>query len=218
MGTPICVEDKEHVLSYGHISPYMVYKCNLHMFYFNKKIVDIATSHVLLELFSMQLFFFMSTMKHQQNITAEPISTSPDRENNTTACRLVGVGDEHRKAPKKNNNNPKKKKTTPTTGARRQPCKAESKKIKQQAPIQRESTNMTNCSPKSPKRKPDPNKHNQQPTNQQTREQATTNEPVNNICISNDYETAVEAHKESETNNEHASGNKQTFLLANCKH
>ena len=29
--------------------------------------------------------------------------------NNTTACRLVGAGAEHRKAPPKNNNNPKKK-------------------------------------------------------------------------------------------------------------
>jgi hypothetical protein len=99
--TPVCVEDKEHVLSYGHISPYMVYKCSLHMFYFNKKTTDIAISHVLLELFFMQLFSIMSTLKHQQNLTAEQISTSPDRENNTTACPLVGAGAEHRKAPKK---------------------------------------------------------------------------------------------------------------------
>jgi hypothetical protein len=69
--TPVCVEDKEHVLSYGHISPYMVYKCSLHMFYFNQKTMDIAISHVLLEPFFMQLFSIMSTLKHQQNLIAE---------------------------------------------------------------------------------------------------------------------------------------------------
>jgi hypothetical protein len=99
--TPVCVEDKEHVLSYGHISPYMVYKCSLHMFYFNKKTTDIAIAHVLLELFFMQLFSIMSTLKYQQNLTAEQISTSPDMKNNTTACPLVGAGVEHRKAPQK---------------------------------------------------------------------------------------------------------------------
>jgi hypothetical protein len=31
-------------------------------------------------------------------------------ENNTTACRPVGAGDEHRKVPQINNNNPKKRK------------------------------------------------------------------------------------------------------------
>jgi hypothetical protein len=130
----------------------------------------------------------------------------------------VGAGAEHRKAPKKNNNNKKKKKTAPTVGAGPQPCKAESNKRKQQAPNQRESTNRPNCSPRAPNRKLEPNKHNQQPTNQRTNEQATTTEPVNNICISNDYETAAEAQKEPETYDEHASRNKQTFLLANCKH
>jgi hypothetical protein len=110
VGTPVCVEDKEHVLSYGHISPYMVYKCNLHMFYFNKKTTDIAISHVLLELFFMKLFSFMSTLKHQQNITTEYILTLLDIQNNTTACQLVGAGAKHRKVPPKNNNNPKKKK------------------------------------------------------------------------------------------------------------
>ena len=63
MVTPICVEDKEHVLWYGHIPPYMVYKCNLHMFYFNKKTTDIVIAHVLLELFFMKLFSIMSTLK-----------------------------------------------------------------------------------------------------------------------------------------------------------
>jgi hypothetical protein len=79
----------------------MVYKCSLHMLYFNKKTTDIAIAHVLLEVFFMQLFSFMPALKHQQNLTAEQISTSPNRENNTTACRLVGAGAEHRKAPKK---------------------------------------------------------------------------------------------------------------------
>jgi hypothetical protein len=54
--------------------------------------------------------------------------------------------------------------------------------------------------------------------NRQTNEQATTTEPVNNISISNDYQTAAEAQKEPETYDEHASRNKQTFLLANNKH
>jgi hypothetical protein len=61
-------------------------------------------------------------------------------ENNTTACRLVGAGVEHRKAPQINNNNPKKKrkKKVPTTVVAPQPCKAESNKRKQQGPNQHE--------------------------------------------------------------------------------
>jgi hypothetical protein len=118
----------------------------------------------------------------------------------------------------KNNNNPKKKKRTPTTDAGPQPCKDESNKRKKQAPNQRERTSMPNCNARSPKRKPETNKDNQQPTNQRTNEQETTIKPVNSICISNDYKTVAEAHKEPETYNEHASRNKQTFLLANCKH
>jgi hypothetical protein len=53
--------------------------------------------------------------------------------------------------------------------------------------------------------------------NQQTNKQAKTTKPVNNICISKDYQTTTEAHKEPETYDEHASRNKKTFLLANCK-
>jgi hypothetical protein len=79
----------------------MVYKRSLHMLYFNKKTTDIAIAYVLLEVFFMQLFSFMPVLKHQQNLTAEKISTSPNRENNTTACRLMGAGVEHRKAAKK---------------------------------------------------------------------------------------------------------------------
>jgi hypothetical protein len=71
------------------------------MLYFNKTTADVAIAHVLLQLFVMQLFPFMTALKHQQNLTAEQISTSPNRENNTTACQLVGVGDEHRNAAKK---------------------------------------------------------------------------------------------------------------------
>jgi hypothetical protein len=71
------------------------------MFYFNKKTMDIAIAHVLLELFFMQLFSIMSTLKYQQNFTAEQISTSPDMENNTTTCPLVGARAKHHKAPKK---------------------------------------------------------------------------------------------------------------------
>jgi hypothetical protein len=123
MGTPVCVEDKEHVFSYGHISPYMVYNCSLHMLYFNKKTTDIAISHALVELFFMELFSFMLALKHQQNITAEQISTLPDRENNTIACRLVGAGDEHRKAPKKSTIIIIKK-PAPTIDVGPQPCKA----------------------------------------------------------------------------------------------
>jgi hypothetical protein len=103
MGTPVFVEDKEHVFSYGHISPYMVYKCILHMFYLRKKKAVIAISHVLLEQFSMQQFSIMSTLKHHKNITTENISTSPYRENNITSCPLMGARAQHRKAPKNNN-------------------------------------------------------------------------------------------------------------------
>ena len=71
------------------------------MLYSNKKTMDIAISHVILEQFCMQLFSFMATLKHQQNLIEKQILTSVDRENNTTACRLVGAGGEHRKAPQK---------------------------------------------------------------------------------------------------------------------
>jgi len=54
--------------------------------------------------------------------------------------------------------------------------------------------------------------------NQWTNKQATTTEPVKNICISNDYQIATEVQKERETYDKHASRNKQTFLLANYKH
>jgi hypothetical protein len=96
MVTPVCVEDKEHVLLYGHIPPYMVYKCIMHMFYFNKKTMDIAIAHVVVQLFSMPLFSIMSTLKYH----TEQILTSPEMTNNTTACPLMGAGSEHRNAPK----------------------------------------------------------------------------------------------------------------------
>jgi hypothetical protein len=41
------------------------------MLYFNKKTMDIAIAHVLLEVFFMQLFSFMPALKHQQNLTAK---------------------------------------------------------------------------------------------------------------------------------------------------
>jgi len=40
---------------------------------------------------------------------------------------------------------------------------------------------------------------------------------VNNICISNDYQTVTVAEKEPETYKEHATTNKKIFLLANYK-
>jgi hypothetical protein len=49
----------------------MVNKCVLHMFYFNKKTMDIAIAHVVVQLFLMPLFCIMSTLKYQQNFTAE---------------------------------------------------------------------------------------------------------------------------------------------------
>ena len=52
-------------------------------------------------------------------------------------------------------------------------------------------------------------------SNRWTNEEEAPMELVNNICISNDYETAAEAQKELETYDEHASRNKQTFLFAN---
>jgi hypothetical protein len=39
----------------------------------------------------------------------------------------------------------------------------------------------------------EPNNNKQQPTNQRTNEQATTTEPVNNICIFNDDQIAFQA-------------------------
>jgi hypothetical protein len=52
-------------------------------------------------------------------------------ENNTNACRLVGEGAEHHKAPQTNNNNPKKKKKekrkAPTTVIAPQPYKENNK-------------------------------------------------------------------------------------------
>ena len=53
--------------------------------------------------------------------------------------------------------------------------------------------------------------------NQRTNEQATTTEPVNNICISNDYETVAKAQKQLKTYDDHATTNKETFLLQKCK-
>jgi hypothetical protein len=98
----------------------------------------------------------------------------------------------------------KKKNPTPTVGENKDPS-------------EKARTGPTTA-PGPQTRKFEPNNNNQQPTNQRTNEQATTTEPVNNICISNDYQTAAEAQKEPETYDEHASRNKQTFLLANCKH
>ena len=50
-----------------------------------------------------------------------------------------------------------------------------------------------------------------------SKEEAVT-KPVNNICISNDYEIVVEPQKELKTYEKHVTTNKQTFLLTNCKH
>jgi hypothetical protein len=193
----------------------MVYKCTLHMLYSNKKTTDIAISHVILQQFCMQLFSFMPALKHQQNLTAEQISTSVDRENNTIACRLLGAGVEHRKVPqkpiiiqkKKNSNHRrwtpnlqgriKQKKTTISTKPVR---KHEQDKLHPLGPqsINPSQTNRTN--------------------NPQTNEPTRTTEPINNICISNDYETIAEARKEPKTYDDHATTNNKTFLLANCKH
>jgi hypothetical protein len=58
----------------------MVNKCVLHMFYFNKKTTDIVIAHVVVQLFLMPLFCIMSTLKYQQNFTAEQAGTeqAPD--------------------------------------------------------------------------------------------------------------------------------------------
>jgi hypothetical protein len=55
----VYVQDKEVVLSYGHISPYMVNKCIFHMFYLNKKTMDIVIAHAVVQLFVMPLFCIM---------------------------------------------------------------------------------------------------------------------------------------------------------------
>jgi hypothetical protein len=73
------------------------------------------------------------------------------------------------------------------------------------------------ASPRPQTHKLEPNNNKQQLKNQRTNEQATTNKPINNICISNDYQTASQTQKEPKTYDEHASRNNQTFLLANCK-
>jgi hypothetical protein len=51
----------------------MVNKCILHMFYLNKKTTDIVIEHVVVQLFLMPLFCIMSTLKYQQNFTAEQV-------------------------------------------------------------------------------------------------------------------------------------------------
>jgi hypothetical protein len=78
--TPVCVEGKEVVLLYGHISPYMVNKCVLHMFNLKKKSMDIVISKVVVQLFLMPLFCIMSTPKYRKNITTEHVGTeqAPD--------------------------------------------------------------------------------------------------------------------------------------------
>jgi hypothetical protein len=49
------------------------------MFYFNKKTTDIAIAHVVVQLFLMPLFCIMSTLKYQQNFTAEQAGTEHAR-------------------------------------------------------------------------------------------------------------------------------------------
>jgi hypothetical protein len=106
-------------------------------------------------------------------------------ENNTNACRLVGEGTEHHKAPQTNNNNPKKKKKekrkAPTTVIAPQPCKVDSNKRKQQGPNQRENTNKLKCTP-GPQRT-NPGQANIT-NNPQTKEPTKTTEPMNNIYAS----------------------------------
>jgi hypothetical protein len=46
------------------------------------------------------------------------------------------------------------------------------------------------------------------PSQTNTTSNPQTNEPINNICISNDYETAAEAKKEPKTYDNHATTNK----------
>jgi len=86
-----------------------------------------------------------------------------DRENNTTACQLLGAGAEHRKSPQKTIiiQKKKEKRKAPTTATGPQPDKAESNKRKQQAPNQRERMNTLNYTPRALKRKPETNKQNQ---------------------------------------------------------
>jgi hypothetical protein len=40
----------------------------IHMFYSNKKVVDIVTSHAILAQFCIQLFSFMAGLEQQQNL------------------------------------------------------------------------------------------------------------------------------------------------------
>jgi hypothetical protein len=51
----------------------------------NKKIVDIVTSHVILQQFCMELFSFMAGLEHQENVIEIQITTSTKMTNNTTA-------------------------------------------------------------------------------------------------------------------------------------
>jgi hypothetical protein len=92
-------------------------------------------------------------------------------------------------------------------------------------PNQRKETSKDQTSEKARRGRttpPGPQSANPRQTNRTnnpgTNEPTKATDPVNNICISNDYETAAEAEKEPETYKEHATTNKQTFLLANCKH
>jgi hypothetical protein len=120
------------------------------------------------------------------------------------------------KRPKQNNNNPKKKKKKKLQPPPLHPNPAR--------PNQRKETSMDQTSEKARRGRtapPAPQSANPSQTNRTnnpgTNEPARTTEPVNNICISNDYETATQTEKEPETHKEHATTNKQTFLLANCK-
>jgi hypothetical protein len=96
----------------------------------------------------------MSTLKHHQNLMEKQISTSPDRENNTATCPLMGAGDEHHKAPKKIMIVQKKQKHLQLSAQDPNP------KRKQQPPNQRESMNRPNYSHKAPNCKLEANKHN----------------------------------------------------------
>jgi hypothetical protein len=55
------------------------------MLYSNKKTTDIVTSHVILQQFCMQLFYFMAGLEHQENLTKIQIMASAKMANNTTA-------------------------------------------------------------------------------------------------------------------------------------
>jgi hypothetical protein len=125
----------------------------------------------------------------------------------------VGAGDEHHKAPQKTIIIKNKKKLQPPTLDPNPARTNQTKENTKHETGEKAQTGLTSPPGAQSINLSQTNRTSNPLTNEPTR----TTKPVNHICISNDYETAVEAQKEPETYDDHATTNKKTFLLANCK-